>query len=352
MALILLGACAGETRTNSGAADSPLHDDHLTVDLRTKPSREDFGLHPDEDQASYERGIRSDGIETTVLLPTGTFRTSAFLVTGSAPSTDEYRGSTPPDPNDLLVQRSFASAESAFASLRSDAPVLGISLDDLDLLFGNVADPRALAPGAGVLNGLVDDWLALWVDVTGSEEGETQVNYTFTIDRFHNDATDQAIHDGVFSLDLTRRPSRADLTLRDGYVSADVEPAWNETLTIQLTLPSGFIERQMGSIYAASEVGAPVVDDPTGTGPPVTTSFYLATGSIAGLREEVLADAGALGIDPIEVDAVFTGPDGQGIDRTLSGRSTAVYDVEVRLQATPGQPGDYAASAVYEFTYH
>jgi hypothetical protein len=185
--------------------------------------------------------------------------------------------------------------------------------------------------GSGVVDGLVQGWLAAYVEVIGYEDGAVGVNYNFTIDQFHNDAVDKVVHDGVFALDLTHRPSRAELAFRDGFDTARVQPAWNTSLSVRLTLPGGVIQRPVRSV------------DSTAT----QTVVSLTSSSIADARAALSADGPALGVDP---GSAF---DGTGhVKKTLPGLKTPFYDVSVTVDATLGQPGAFAASLSYTFTYH
>jgi hypothetical protein len=175
------------------------------------------------------------------------------------------------------------------------------------------------------------------------------VNYTFTINEYHNPAIDKVVHDGVFAIDLTRRPSRADLAFRDGYSLAEVRPAPRAELTARLTLPGGTLERPAASVTSTTtSAGA---TDPAGTGEPRQTAVTLpATGADQAART-LHTDAALLGLDEAAVRAVFAGAPGTHVKTTLPGRSTGVYDVSAHVELTLGQPGPFAASISYRFDY-
>jgi hypothetical protein len=318
--VLLLGGCT----VGTPVAPSLVHDDKATIDLTRKPTRADFGFEDGRNDRSYQRGQGVDAIATTVVLPTGSLHIPAFVIT--ADGGDFGSGSSLP-PQHIVVQRKFDRANQALQSLLGDAPTLGLSEQDIRDQLSRVSSTI----GSGVVDGFVQGWLAAYVEVIGYEDGAVGVNYTFTIDQFHNDAIDAVVHEGVFPIDLTHRPSRAELAFRDGFSTARVQPAWNTVLTVKLTLPGGVVQRQVRSV------------DSTAT----QTVVSLSSSSIADAQAALAADAPALGVDP---GSVF---DGTGhIKRTLPGLRTPFYDVSVTVDATLGQPGSFAASLSYTFTYH
>ncbi|EWM15208.1 hypothetical protein [Kutzneria sp. 744] len=306
-------------------APSLVHDDKATIDLTRKPTRADFGFADGRNDRSYQRGSGVDAIVTTVVLPTGTLHIPAFGITADG---GDFAGAVSLPPQHIVVQRKFDRAAQAQQSLLADAPTLGLSTQDVRDQLSRVTGATI---GSSVVDGLVRNWLAAYVEVIGYEDGAVGVNYTFTIDQFHNDAIDAVVHDGVFPIDLTHRPSRAELAFRDGFPTARVQPAWNATLSVRLELPGGVIQRPVRSV------------DSTAT----QTVVSLASSSIADAQAFLAADAPALGVDPGSVW------DGAGhVKKTLPGLRTAFYDVSVTVDATLGQPGSFAASLSYTFTYH
>ena len=315
-----------------------MHDDKATIDLRHKPTREEFGFEPGDNDRSYQRGFGAfsgvDEIDTTVVLPTGSLRIPAFGITADG---GDFNSSAPLPPRHIVVLRRFETPDQALRSLLADASILGFSQQDVGSLLSRVASTiETPAPQQGVLDGLVEDWLAAYVEVIGYEDdGAVGVNYTFTIDQFHNPAVDKVVHDGVFGIDLTHRPSREELAFLDGSNIGRVQPAWNETMSVRLRLPDGVVQRPIQSV------------DSTAT----QTVVSLVSSNIQDARTVLAADAPVLGVEPSAADAVFTGEPGH-VKKTLSGRKTAFYDVTVTIDATLGQPGAFAAGVTYKFTYH
>jgi hypothetical protein len=333
--ITFLGGCTVGTplRSGSTAPGSIVHDNKATIDLRHKPTREDLGFEPGRNDRSYQRGAGVDAIVTTVELPTGSLSIPAFVITADG---GDFSASTPLPPRHIVVQRLFGKPDQALQSLLADAPVLGFSEQDVESLLSRVASTTGTpAPQQGVLNGLVDDWLAVYAEVIGYEDGTVGVNYTFTIDRFHNPAVDEVVNDGVFGIDLTHRPSRAELAFLDDSTIARVQPAWNETLSVRLTLPDGVIQRPVARV------------DSTET----QTVVSLVPSSVQDAQQVLSADAPVLGVEPSTIAAVFTGQPGH-VKITLPGLKTAFYDATVTIDATVGQPGAFAAAVSYTFTYH
>jgi len=334
LVVVFLGGCTvgASLRSGTTAPGSIVHDDKATIDLRRKPTREDLGFQPGRNDRSYQRGAGVDAIVTTVELPTGSVRIPAFGITADG---GDFNSSAPLPPRHIVVLRRFETPNQALQSLLADAPTLGFSQQDVESLLSRVASTAGTpTPQQGVLEGLVQDWLAVYAEVIGYEDGTVGVNYTFTIDQFHNPAIDKVVHDGVFGIDLTHRPSRAELAFLDGYNFARVQPAWNETLSVRLTLPDGVIQRPVRSVVSTA----------------TRTVVWLVSSSIQDAQQVLAADAPVLGVQPSAVDAVFTGEPGH-VKTTLPGRTTAFYDVTVTIDATLGQSGAFAAAVSYTFLY-
>lgn len=323
-------------RSGTTAPGSIVHDDKATIDLRRQPTRDDLGFQPGRNDRSYQRGAGVDAIVTTVHLPTGSLSIPAFVITADSGDFSPGNEAIPRSPEFIVIQRLFNNPEEALQSLVSDAPILGFAQQDVDALLSRVAGTVGTpAPQQGVLNGFVQDWLAAYAEVIGYAEGTVGVNYTFTINQFHNAAIDKVVRDGVFGIDLTHRPSREELAFRDTYDSARVQPAWNATLSVRLMLPDGVIQRQVRSV------------DSTAT----YTMVSLVSSSIQDARQVLASDAAILGVPAAAIDAVFAGRPGHATT-TLPGRSTSFYDVTVTIDATLGRPGSFAAALSYTFTYH
>jgi len=195
----------------------------------------------------------------------------------------------------------------------------------------------------------VHDWLAVSVVAVSQENRTVKVNYSFTVNEFHNAAIDDVVRDGVFDIDLTTRPSRADLAFRDTFSLASVEPAPGQTLVARITLPQGLLQHQVHSVRSSTT--APGVLDPLGTGEPRQTTVTLPSGSVSSAEQTLRDDAALLGLNLTDIEAAFGGERGTHVRMTLSGSSTPICDIAAIIDATPGQPGEFAASVGYRFTY-
>jgi hypothetical protein len=327
-----------------------MRDNAITLDLRHPPTRADLGFTEGRNDRAYQQEAGKPPIATTVELPTGTLRTTAFVVSADGDDFTPAGRTNPRPPRRIVVQRVFGTAAEAADSLTADAALLGLDRGELAALLFRVArgTPPAL-PQHGTLEGLVRDRLAVSVDVIGHEDPSVQVNYTFTFDEFRSPAIDKVVHDGVFGIDLTRRPSRADLALPDSYSMAVVKAPPGGTLTARLTLPGGVLQRSVSSVTSSSTAAG--VADPGGTGAPQHTDLALVPSGLPDAERVLRADAGLLGLDPAAVDAVFTGAPGTLVRRTLAGHGTAVYEVAAVVEVSLGQPGAFAAGITYRFTY-
>lgn len=330
---------------------SILRDNAITIDLRERPTRADLGFQDGRNDRSYSREAGQPPITTTVVLPTGTVRLPAFVISADGADATPAGRANERAPERIVVQRRFAAAAEVAAGLGADATALGLDRPEVDVLVARVsASLDSPAPQQGVLNGLVHDWLAAWVEVIGHADGTVGVNYTFTVNEFHNEAVDKVVRDGMFPVDLTRRPTRGDLAFRDTYSLARVQPAWTETLTVRLTLAGGTLERRVERVDSSTT--ATGSRDPGGTGEPVQMIVTLPPSSVADADRTLRADAAALGLNPSDVDGVLAGPAGRHVRATLEGDRTRGYDVTVSVEATLGQQGSFAAAVAYRFTFH
>lgn len=339
-------------RSGNTEPGSILRDNTATIDLRHKPTRTDLGFRPGRNDRSYQREAGEPPIATTLRLPTGSLRIPAFVIAADAGDFTAAGEAVPRPPERIVVQRLFPTVDAATESLLADAAVLGLARPDVESLTTRVRTSlTTVLPQQGVLHGLVHGWLAASVEVIGYDDRTVGANYTFTIDEFHNDAIDRVVHEGVFPIDLTRTPSRAELAFRDTYPDTRVKPAWGKRLTAKLTLPGGVLTRPVTTVDSTTARGAGVPSSHGDPDRPSRTIVALAPTSVADLTEALRADAPALGIDPADVAAAFAASPGTHVRTTLHGRSTAVYDLEITVEATLGQPGRFAASARYRFTY-
>jgi hypothetical protein len=339
-----------QLRSDNNEPGSILRDNSITLDLRHPPTRADLGFTDGRNFRAYQQEAGKPPIATTVVLPTGTLRVPAFIVNADVNDFTPAGAQNPRPPQRIIVERVFGIAAEAADSLTADAAQLGLDRAELETLVLRVArgTPPAM-PQRGNLAGLVRGWLAASVDVIGHEDPSVQVNYTFTINEYHNPAIDKVVHDGVFGIDLTRRPSRADLAFRDTYSVAEVKVPPRGTLTARLTLPGGVLQRAVTSVVSSTT--AVGVDDPAGAGEPRQTTLSLVATGVAEAERTLRADAGLLGLDPGAVDAVFAGEPGSHVKRTLAGRSTPMYEVAAVVEVTLGQPGAFGANVSYRFSY-
>lgn len=333
-------------RSGNSEPGSMVRDNTAVIDLRRPPTRAELGFRPGRNDRSYQRAGGGPAIVTRIELPTGTLSTQAFVITASGDDNTPAGGANPRPPQRIVVERVFSDVAAATSSLADDAVTLGLSRPGITSLMSRIA------PGSGqggVLPGLVRDWLAVSVAVIGQDDRTVQVNYSFTVNEFHNAAIDDVVRDGVFDIDLTMRPSRADLAFRDTFSLASVQPAPGQRLVARITLPHGVLQREVHSVRSSTT--APDVIDPSGTGEPRQTTVTLPSSSVAGAERTLRDDAALLGLNPTDIEAAFRGERGTHVRMTLPGGSTPVYDIVAVVDATPGQPGNFAASVGYRFTY-
>jgi hypothetical protein len=334
-------------RSGNTASGSILHGNKLTLDFRHKPTRAEVGLESGKNSRAYERN--GPQLEATVVLPTGTLEIACF---GISIATDQGGGATDTvtthSPKFFDLLRLFPDGASARQSLSADAEALGLDQAEVDLVFPQLAT-GAVVPQQRVLHGLVDNWLSIDVDVSDADNGAVQADYAISIDLYHNDALDKVVRNGVFGIDLTHRPSRADLGMLDTYRLAQLSPAWNQTLGVKLLLPGGAIERDISTISSTSAIN--VGDDPAGTGPPKNTNINFLASKTDDVRQILLADAPILGLDTAQVAAIFGATPGSRVQQTLTGRTTSVYAVTAKVDVSLGVSGSYAANLTYSFTY-
>lgn len=340
-------------RDDNTAAGSILHGNKLTLDFRHKPTRTEVGLEPGKAFRAYERN--GPMLQATLKFPTGTIEVPCFIVQASTDAAGGAADAQLKDetiskhqPKYFDVEQLFPDGASARQSLTQNAKVLGLSQAEIDLVLPQLGT-GAVVPQSRVLHGLVDDWLSIEITLTDMEHGQVQADYEISIDVYHNPAIDKVVHDGVFALDLTRTPTRADLGFLDTYSDADIKPAWGKSLRARLTLSGGAIEEPVSSVSSTSAID--IGQDPSGTGPPKQTTVSLKPGTPTDVRRELLADAPALGIDQAAASAIFAAPTGTRVQKTLRGKSTSVYDVLAKADVSIGQPGAFAASVTYTFSY-
>lgn len=346
----LLGGCVTHLRTGSSSPGSIVHDGALTLDFRQRPTRADVGFGTDRNVRSYEPTGQSK-LQSTLIFPTGQVVVPATDVTIA---TDTSGGALDHnfdhEPKQFTVSRLFASGDDARASLTADAHTLGLSQDEIDLALPQIGT-GAVVPQQRVLHGLVDSWLSVDVELMDDEGGQVSAQYAIGIDVYHNPAIDKVVQDGVFTADLTHKPTRSDLGMLDGYSTATLQPAWQQTLAVRLTLPDGVIDEPVSNITTLSATTA--TGDPEGKNAPVSTAVQLTSSDAATLQQRVTKDAAVLGLDAAQVAAIFASPaGGNRVQKTLAGRGTSVYDVAARFDVTAGGTNAFSAAVTYTFTFH
>jgi len=175
-------------RSGGTAPGSVLHGNAVTLDLRHPPTRAEIGFPDGSNQRAYQQPAGQPPIDATVLLPAGTLRTPAFVVSADGNDSTPAGTRNVRAPERITLERGFGSAAEAAASLTADAALLGLDRADLETLLSRVARGRPPAmPQQGSLDGFVDGWLAASVEVVGDEDGTVQVNYTFTVNEYRSE---------------------------------------------------------------------------------------------------------------------------------------------------------------------
>ena len=339
--------------TGSTTRGTAVHDGKMTLDLRQKPTRADLGYPTNENFVAYTRGFDTGGdpIDTTVILPTGTLHIPAQSV--SASDGNALDKSQDPDhvrpPLDIQIDRVFPSKQAALSSLAADAPALLVGWHvDIAAAQNAILHGTAFDYGASRLSNWLD--VGFSTDSPGTD-GTVHVTYQFGIDQWHSPWIDRVVHDGVFTADLTKPPTRLDLAMRDSYNASTYIPYPGTPLSVKLTLPNGVLTRQASSVASAST--SPKDTDPHGVNQPTYTTVDLLSNTSESVLADVLADAPLLGLKPADVQAVYD----QKADKpsaTLTGLSGPVFDVTVKVSfdKTVAATSAYSATAEYTFTYH
>ncbi len=332
--------------THARDSGSAVHDGRMTLDLRKRPTRAEVGLNDAAASRSYERS-GAQPLQVKVELPGGSVSLPCFVVTVATDATGGVSDTVAThQPKFFVLNRRFPNSADARAAMVHDGKLLGLHADEIGRIFPDLGTGAAV-PQSRVLHGLVRDWLSLEITVNDIDDGQVQAVYTFSIDEFHNPAVDKVVHDNVFGIDLTRRPSRAALGFLPTYPTATVRAPYGQVLHVDLRLADGGrVAMPVDSVTSTSSVnGGP---DPDGVGEPRMTTI-VRTSSVADAHAELRRDAAALGIADRDVAGVF---DGAGTVRTtLTGRDTASYAVKVTVSANLAEPGAFAASLRYTFTY-
>jgi hypothetical protein len=333
--------------TTTTRTPSIVHDNSLTIDLRHRPTRAELGLPPGQSFRSYQH---TEGpLRVTVELSRATVTIPAFVVLASTNAADGAGDVVAShEPKFFNIERRFPNGAAARRSLESDASALGLKESELARAVPEIGT-GATIPQSRVLHGLVHGWLSLEITLTDLDAGAVQADYEFSIDVFHNPAVDRVVHNGVFTIDLRHRPTRRQLGFLPTYWDADVRPAWQRSLRVVLKLPTGRIDMAVSNVLSTSGIGnAP---DPSGIEPPKMTIVSLDATSLTGARQRLLTDAATLGLDRNAIAAVFHGASGREVRKTLPGTQTAVYTMTATVEVKFGEPGAFAASLSYRFTY-
>jgi hypothetical protein len=352
--LSMLGGCM--VRVNPGKVEPPsiVKDGRVALDLTRRPTRADLGMPADRNVAFYDRK-GSTPLQLTLTLPTGVL---PMPVTGIEAATDSAGGSVDRnfshDPKFFRITRAFADGAAARTALQAEAKTLGLDPAELDRALPQLGT-GVVVPQQRVLNGLVDDWLSMWVTLSDGDEGQVYADYELQVDYFHSPATDRVVRDGVFVADLTHRPTRAELGIPDGYADGRAQPAWGTTLAVRLTLPTGVLQGPVSMVRSTSSV---VVDDThftidhLGRNPPQRSTVDLQVATAVEARRRLAADAPLLGLDQASIDKLYASPpDGDRVQATLTGRSTDVYDVTAKLDLGLSSTGPGTATVSYVFRY-
>jgi hypothetical protein len=351
---VLLGGCVSSNTNSalhSGTSDpgSIVHGNALTIDLTRRPTRADLGIPATSSFRAYGRS--GPMLATTLKLPTGTLTVPATSVMAA---TDEQGGASDPnhahEPKFFTISQTFTSVAQAREELTKHAGVLGLSPSEIDEDLPDLGT-GATVPQTRVLHGLVHGWLSASVDLTdGDEPGVVKADYQLAIDVYHNPALDRVVHDGVFTADLTRKPTRADLGLLPGYGVGQAQPAWRQRLSIRWTLPTGVLHEPVTSVLTYS--GSADTLDSFGTAEPAVTTVLLATGDFAEARVQLERDTPLLGLDPKAVAALFEGPpDGPRVRKTLKGGDTGAYAVDVTADLGRSATAPGTGSIRYTFSW-
>jgi hypothetical protein len=346
---VLLGGCVS-SNFHSGTTDpgSIVHDNALTIDFTRRPTRADLGLAADRSFRAYDR--TGPMLQATLKFPGGTVRVPATSVLAA---TDSSGGATDVNythqPKYFTVSRTFTGVGEARTALTQDAAVLGLSRTEIEENLPDLGG-GTIVPQTRVLHGLVHDWLSVEVDLTdGDEPGVIKADYQIAVDAYHNPALDKVVRDGVFTADLTRKPTRADLGMLDGYGESDARPAWGERLAVAWTLPTGVLAEPVASVLTYSGAGASV--DAFGKAEPDRSIVLLATKDFADGAAQLTRDAPLLGLDPATVRDVFAGaPAGTRVSRTVNGADTPHYGVTAKIEV--GRSATTPGTATIHYTFH
>ena len=183
-ALVVLstGACTVSVGSSTADKDPLVKDDKVTLDFRTRPTRETLHLPKGSGGQAFAATDDAKGIDVTVLLPGGqsTHIKAYRLATVTATSEPDAK------PSQVVVNTKFASQEDFAKTLWAQKEDLGLEEDRLNGIAGSEpgspdAETGTTGSGSGVIAGLQKDFLTVDIDVR--EGADTPVaNYSFAFD--------------------------------------------------------------------------------------------------------------------------------------------------------------------------
>lgn len=338
--------------SGADARGSAIHDGAMMIDLRSKPTRAELGYPADTNFVVYQSAFDNGGkpIATTVILPTGSLHLSATKINANDGNPlavgDDPHHLRPP--LDIQVTTTYPDVKAARAAVAAQLPTL--------LVGGgvDVAAAQAAMNGGATFDyraGGLRDWLDVGFTIGDPDQstgGTVDVTYDFGIDHWHSPWIDAVVHNGVYTADLTKAPTRAALGMRDTYWNSPIAPYPGTTMSVALKLPTGTLTRRVDGVTAESDI--PADPDKSGVNQPSVLTVDLHTGKNETVLAELLADAPLLGVAPSAIQAVYD----QSVDKPsgqLTGATTPVYSVSIKFSFTKTLDYDYSATAKYIFTF-
>ena len=228
----------------------------------------------------YPKG-NADPIDTTLRFPTGDVPVTLFEIDIS--TNDAMADDPDPshEPKYFDLYQHFDNYADLDQLLHKYQQTLGISNEDL-----KIAGPE----GTAILQGFVHDWLSLEVQVRTSVSHGWNIIYTLAVDQYHNPAVDQILHGNSMTLDLTHRPTRADLAFLPSYDEANVWPLPGQTIDLALRTDGGTAVLSVDDSITSFAPGPKNDDHPSKTA-------FLISGSRTDIRRMIRHSSKALGLD-------------------------------------------------------
>lgn len=269
-----------------GIVHSVLEDGALTLDLRTHPTRDDFGM---DDSSFAFYGSADHPVRVVVLLPQRRIVfPEATISAATSPGGGENGVHRDHQPKFFTVVVYYPNAGAARADTLTKAPLLHLTTTDVET--ASLDDPAESAP---------EDWRSYrLLDTEHSADDLTRtVDYSFDLDVYHNEAVDTIKRGSIVDLDLRTTPmSRAALGFLPTYESADIAPDPGRALTLQLPSPAG-----RGQIPLAPDTP---FSSTAGPDRQPQQSYVLLCAPPKTVRSRLLAVAAPLGLDRAEVGAL------------------------------------------------